>query len=115
MLPSTRAPPPPKNEITEAFCVYGDASIIGKSSHTALGVIILLAASYSLLSGYDKMFVTLYNVQNVFVVAPGRMSPTRTSSNKANEVVIAEATLAQIGVAGSTVIVLSVYKGIVVS
>jgi len=30
--PSTKAPPPPRKEITEAFWVYGDASIIGKSS-----------------------------------------------------------------------------------
>ena len=27
--PSISAPPPPRNEITEAFCVYGDASMIG--------------------------------------------------------------------------------------
>ena len=29
LAPSTSAPPPPKKEITDAFCVYGDASMIG--------------------------------------------------------------------------------------
>ena len=45
LLPSIKAPPPPKKEITEAFWVYGDASMKGRSSHVDLGVINLLLAS----------------------------------------------------------------------
>ena len=32
LAPSISAPPPPRNEITDALKMYGDTSIIGRSS-----------------------------------------------------------------------------------
>ena len=55
------------------------------------------------LSGYVMISTVLYNVPNVWVVAPGRVVPSKISSNNSNAVLILDSTPAQIALLAALV------------